>query len=327
MMSALDGHTLPSEQHYFHLQGRGYDGSSRGHHHDQRHQDGSPRRHQSSHEASLRGRRSPSNEGTRRGASESPRRRMPVEEHMTRSMGMDELHYTPSGRKKSPGRGIYNGAFKELQNLKETTSRRQSKSPHGHQSYRSEVNKKNYGRIDQPENFSFIPKMLRLQAERDEPEFKLPPIPVPAWEERPQQMPPQIGKDFGMPLLSVNAAYTESNLFPGYHRLPQGPPPPPFGLHSQPPPDDRPLPPMYQNMLQRIDKRVSDGPPKIDMPLLSLPKNKDLLGPSDAAFGRLLDPNLIISHEQQIKQKELLRHKNNLDFLRSQVKYDYIYIC
>ncbi|XP_052090443.1 uncharacterized protein LOC127727068 isoform X2 [Mytilus californianus] len=312
MMGALDGHEVPAD--HYHNKPSDY----------RRHQsprrDLSPRRRQDSLESSLPRRRSPSNEERRRYESGSLHRR-PVEEHMTQSMVMGEL--SGSRRKKSPGRANIGGTLKELQNLQENTNRRRSKSPHG-QGYRSEVNKENYQSSGaQQGSVNFIPKFLRMQAERDEGEFKLPHIPIPAWEERgPQQPPPGMGRDFGMPLLQLNAGYAPSQLFPGSYRVPQAqypPPPPPLGMLSQPP-NDTPLAPMYQNMFQRIEKRENDGPAKMDMPLLSLPKHKDLLGPSDAAFGRLLDPHLIISHEQEIKQKELLKHKHNLDFLRSHVE-------
>jgi hypothetical protein len=47
-----------------------------------------------------------------------------------------------------------------------------------------------------------------------------------------------------------------------------------------------------------MENRDKEAQANSGMPLLSLPKDKDLLGPSDAAFGRLLSPNLIIAHEQ-----------------------------
>ncbi|XP_063430132.1 uncharacterized protein LOC134712479 isoform X1 [Mytilus trossulus] len=310
MMGAIDGQEVPADQYY------NRPSDSRRHQSPRR--DLSPRRRHDSLESSLPRRRSPSNEDRRRYVSGSLPRR-PVEEQMTQSMVMGEL--SGSRRQKSPGRANIGGTLKELQNLQENTNRRRSKSPRG-QGHRSDVNKENYQSLGgQQGSVNLIPKFLRMQAERDEGEFRLPHIPIPAWEE-PQQPPPGIGRDFGMPLLQLNAGYAPSQLFPGSYRVPQGqypPPPPPYGMVSQPP-NDTPLPPMYQSMFQRIERRENDGPTKMDMPLLSLPKDKDLLGPSDAAFGRLLDPHLIISHEQEIKQKELLKHKHNLDFLRSHVE-------
>lgn len=301
MMSALDGQELPPEQYYYDRQ-RSEPPRRR---HPSPRRDTSPRRHDSQHENSPR-RRSPSTEGSRRNASESPhRRQMPIREHMTQSMNMGELNASmySTRRKKSPGRGYVGGALKELQNLQEATSK-SGKSPIGFQQ-RIEVNKEN-----------FIPRFLRIEAERDDSEFKLPPIPVPAWEDRGQQHPGMV-KDFGFPLLQLNAGYAPSQLFPGSHRVPHGQFPPPPPRISQPPPAELPLPAMYQNMFLRMEHKESA---KTGMPLLSLPKDKDLLGPSDASFGRLLSPNLIIAHEQQMKEKELLKHKHNLDFLRSQVE-------
>lgn len=318
MMSALDGHEIPPNQ-FYHDRQRSEPPSRR---HPSPRREVSPRRHHGSLDTNSQRRRSPSNEGTRRQTSDSPnRRQLPVQDHMTQSMNMGDLNASIK-RKQSPRRGHIGGALQELQNLQENTGRRRSKSPRGFpQQQRSEVNKENYSNLGgQHESVNFIPRFLRVEAERDEPEFKLPHIPVPAWEERGPQQPPAMVKDFGFPLLQLNAGYAPSQLFPGSHRVPQGQFPPPPPRISQPIPPDTPLPDMYKNMFQRMENRDKEVQANSGMPLLSLPKDKDLLGPSDAAFGRLLSPSLIVAHEQEMKQKDLLKHKHNLEFLRSQVR-------
>lgn len=170
-----------------------------------------------------------------------------------------------------------------------------------------------------------IPRYLKVEAERDiddEP-FRLPPIPMPAWAEVPQG--PLREDNQQVPLLQLERGRAPPMAYHGPHQVPErnlprvspGPP-------SQPPPSYQEsffIPPVtHTPEEQRQTQRVV--PQSIEMPLLKLvPEDKPYLGPQNmSSFGRLLDPALLVAHEQELQEKEMSKYKHAREFFNQQVE-------
>lgn len=171
-----------------------------------------------------------------------------------------------------------------------------------------------------------IPRYLKVEAERDiddEP-FRLPPIPMPAWAEVPQG--PLREDNQQVPLLQLERGRAPPMAYHGPHQVPErnlprvspGPP-------SQPPPSYQEsffIPPVtHTPEEQRQTQRVV--PQSIEMPLLKLvPEDKPYLGPQNmSSFGRLLDPALLVAHEQELQEKEMSKYKHAREFFNQQVYF------
>jgi len=261
---------------------------------------------------------------------------------------LEESTRSRKGRKKSSVRGALN----ELKNLQDSTGRWQSHSPGG-QSRKSSGRASGKENIDKSalhmshlqghghingefqeatdvyhvrqqgkEPIHFIPKFLRVPAEKDTSDVKLPHIPGNAWAERQDNEYEPREENLQIPLLNVHGVNAPSKLFPGVNKFPGNQMP--YIPQQQYPPHYGALPQYdHQMPIMGFSQQQSEGRDanKFGIPLLKIPKEtKPFLGPQpEATFGRLLAPHLIIGSEQERYQKELTKQKYAREFHRLQV--------
>ncbi|XP_021376995.1 uncharacterized protein LOC110465482 isoform X2 [Mizuhopecten yessoensis] len=240
------------------------------------------------------------------------------------TMRLEELDH--SGRSRSAKKGSVGGALTELKNLQGSANRSRAlsgsrsppKSRLGGPDRKTEVKENiNVQHSQQLSNepIHFIPKFLRIPAERDmnEDQVKLPRIPSQAWREKDDEYADKPAENISIPLLNVYGAHVPSRLFPGVNKFPGNQIP---QVASQNPPYGPP--PQYFESY--TDQQSSDQ--SIGIPLLKMPnETKPFLGPRpEPSFGRLLAPHLILGSEQERHQQEMAKQKHAREFHRQQVE-------
>lgn len=220
----------------------------------------------------------------------TPQQQAPSYRGQDRSMTVDDLHRS----QQPPIRGV----LREMRNLRTTTEHsnlQRGLSPGKENSLPLGISDLRHSAD------SSFPKFLRIPAERDMNDgFKLPHIPVSAWNDPTQQHGKGVPE---MPLLHLNQA--PSNFFQGLHKTTPGQ----FPIH--PPPYDH----SQSNQLSSQDGHLG-------MPLLKMPKQESAflnIG-QPPGFGRLVPPEYVIGHHQEVQQRELEKQRHLEEFHRQYVK-------
>ncbi|XP_048256398.1 uncharacterized protein LOC124134597 [Haliotis rufescens] len=220
----------------------------------------------------------------------TPQQQAPSYRGQDRSMTVDDLHRS----QQPPIRGV----LREMRNLRTTTEHsnlQRGLSPGKENSLPLGISD-----LRHPADSSF-PKFLRIPAERDINDgFKLPHIPVSAWNDPTQQHGKGVPE---MPLLHLNQA--PANFFQGLHKTTPGQ----FPIH--PPPYDH----SQSNQLSSQDGHLG-------MPLLKMPKQESAflnIG-QPQGFGRLVPPEYVIGHHQEVHQRELEKQRHLEEFHKQYVK-------
>ncbi|XP_062574969.1 ciliogenesis and planar polarity effector 1-like isoform X1 [Saccostrea cucullata] len=246
----------------------------------------------------------------------------PVEEPVTPQR--QSAYHSPPGRNDTRNTMV-------LEELETTEDRRRARrrSPRRRQDSPEDQTRHQIRRNRSQERFQrtaedpdFIPRYLRVEAERDieEEPFRLPPIPMPAWAEESQR--PLQEDQYDIPLLHLGRGGAPPMVYTEPHRASD------YNVsHFSPSPASHP-PPSYQEsffippVTQKPESQPQAVPQSIEMPLLKLiPEDKPFLGSQNASnFGRLLDPALLVAHEQELQQKETLKYRHAREFFQQQVE-------
>ncbi|XP_067677557.1 ciliogenesis and planar polarity effector 1-like isoform X1 [Haliotis asinina] len=219
----------------------------------------------------------------------TPQHQAPSHGSQDRPVAVDDLHHS----QQPPIRGV----LREMRNLRTTTEHSQSgRSPGKENSLPLGISDLRHSAD------SSFPKFLRIPAERDMNDgFKLPHIPMSAWNDPTQQHEKGVPQ---MPLLHLNQA--PSSFFQGLQKTSPG------QFPINPPPYDH----------SSSNQFPSSHHGHLGMPLLKMSKQEPAflnIG-RPPAFGRLVPPEYVIGHHQEIHQRELEKQSHLEEFHRQYIK-------
>jgi len=234
------------------------------------------------------------------------------------------------------GNNSIRGVLGELHNLQESEERQKKKgsarSPHGKENVDSPMR---LSHLQSGENIevyrvthddqgrqNFYPNFLRIPAERDSSDVRLPQIPRQAWTSQSNFVPPQNRGPVEMPLLHVDRT-VPAHKFPATqrgvsipHYLPEPgyfhPPQQAGPQHSLPRQPLLPKPSSHQST-ESLDSGIG-------IPLLRLQTQEEQKGRAPR-FGELLPPDQVIESIQETEQKDLLRERYMREFHQLQVGF------
>ena len=257
-----------------------------------------------------------------------------------RTLHVEELHLSKS-RGVERGNQV-RGILRELKNLQQGVD-----DPHQYQSLQELSQSERYAYLQNKENFpslplnvsalrgndrspnvypafcqerdvplydaSQIPKFLRMPAEKetDSDNLYLPQVPLQAWTE--DRVPTAFGSSFTkMPLLRLDERSGQNNLFhnPAQDHFPLLPAPQHSVFSYQQPAGSVPTVPIPS-------QSVPLGP--FGIPLLSISKrDTQFMNVIQPSFGRLIDPSVVLAHEQEIHEQEMEKQKQGHPELEAQ---------